>query len=144
MKYITVGTACLMLLVPFAVVAQTAGDTMRAQNVRVTKPKTVQSAFGSTQPNQQYGSTGSQAFSQNPSDQGFGNQQQSGQYDQGYQQNQNGASQWSPQQGQMQQQSPFAQDPNGYNQNNGGYQNYQNGQGTGVNSIAVPKNALQR
>jgi hypothetical protein len=144
MNYKSAGVACLILMISFSGMAQMANDSMRAQNARVTKPKAMQSAFGSIPSNQQSGSANNQAFSQNPSDQGYANQQ-SMQPDQGYQQNQNGASPWSGQQGQSQQPSPFAQDPNGYNQNNGGYQNYQqNGQSTGVNSIATPKSALQR
>jgi hypothetical protein len=67
--------------------------------------------------------------------------------------NQNDASAFSPQspQDQLPAQNPFLQNPNGYNQDNGYYQNNggypynQNGQGSqGVNSVPVPKGALQR
>jgi len=129
---------CLLLLVHVPSQAQMVNDAAKVQNLpanpavtkRVTKSTTPKPAVPANQ-----------AFLQNPSDQGASNQQ-SMQPDQGFQQNQNGSS-WSPQ-GQSNQQSPFYQDPNGYNQNNGGYQNYPNGQGGGVNSIPVPKNALQR
>jgi len=134
-KILGVSTICLFLFAPLPGKAQMVNDAAKLEVVPQQKPKVVRLV------NKNQINTTPSPFSQN-NVQNPGDQMPS---------NPGGdSSSWSPQ-GQNQQQSPFMQDPNAYNQNNGGYQNnpygqqgYQNGQGQTINSVPVPKNALQR
>jgi hypothetical protein len=132
----SIASVCLLLMTHVPSQAQMVNDAVKLQNspANPATPKKIVKKSATAK---------NQTFSQNPSDQGSANQP-SMQPDQGYQQNQNNSPSWSPQ-GQSYQQNPYAQDPNSYYQNNGGYQNYQNGQGgSPLNSVPVPKSALQR